>query len=103
MDDSHPDGELRPWILLKSRGKEAPIHLLSHEIWVVGCLHLERAVRSPEIDRNAYASTSPFVNLDLSRQLLFSQDKSRRESHSHTISADSGPAILNSISAYFFQ
>ena len=37
--------------------------LLSDEEWVVGCLHLEGAVLSPQVDRIGDASNASFVDL----------------------------------------
>lgn len=46
------------------RGKEIiQQDLLSDEVWVMGCLHLEGAVIRPQVDRIGDASASPFIDL----------------------------------------
>jgi hypothetical protein len=63
----------------------------------MGCLHLEGAVIRPQIDRIGDACTSSLIDLFVVSYVTDNIEGTL------TISADSGPAMLNSISAYFFQ
>jgi hypothetical protein len=42
------------------------IHLLSDEVWIVGCLHLEGAVVRPQVDRIGDVGASPLIDLAIS-------------------------------------
>lgn len=85
------------------KGKETIMqYLLSDNLRVVCCLHFEGAIVGPQVDGVGYAGHTSFINLS-HVQLASHARILSREFHHHTISADSGPAILNSISAYFFQ
>lgn len=64
----------------------------------MGCLHFEGAVIGPQVDRIGDVAASSLV--DLGRLVKFCR---KTCVWALTISADSGPAMLNSISAYFFQ
>ena len=93
---------------VKGKERAQQQDLLSDEVWVVGCLHFEGAILSPQVDRIGDASDASFV--DLGAPLAIHPAGLRMSGHSgkggggrRTISADSGPAILNSMSAYFFQ
>jgi hypothetical protein len=79
--------------------KSIHLYLLSDEVWGVGSLHFEGAVVRPQVDRIGDARASALVDLG---QLLASVQAMSRVTML-TISADSGPAMLNSRSAYFFQ
>lgn len=80
-----------------------PEYLLSDQRGVMCRLHFERAVVGPEIDRVCYAGTTSLIDLGLASLAVVSQRPREKGGEQRTISADSGPAILNSRSAYFFQ
>ena len=75
-----------------------PSDLLSDHVGFVVCLGLEATVVGPEVDGNADASDTALVDLHMSARsdVLFRLIML-------TISAASGPAIANSMSAYLFQ
>ena len=75
-----------------------PRDLLSNHVGFVVRLGLEAAVVGPEVDGNADASDTALVDLHMSARsdMLFRLNVL-------TISAASGPAIANSMSAYLFQ
>lgn len=86
--------------------KKCPDYLLSDQRGVMRRLHLEGAVVSPEVDRIGYAGASSLINLGSAPLADYRNHRGarqRRGTGQRTISADSGPAILNSRSAYFFQ
>jgi hypothetical protein len=76
-----------------------PGDLLSDHIGFVVRLGLEATVVGPEVDRNADASDTTLVDLRVSAR----SDKVCSCPIVLTISAASGPAIANSMSAYLFQ
>ena len=80
------------------RGEGMPGDLLSDHFGFVVRLGLEAAVVCPEVDRNADASDTALVDLHMSARfdMVFRLIVL-------TISAASGPAIANSMSAYLFQ
>lgn len=87
-------------------GKKCPEYLLSDQRGVMRRLHLEGAVVGPEVDRIGYAGASSLINLDSAPLAVYRNNsgvRERRGTGQPTISADSGPAMLNSRSAYFFQ
>lgn len=53
-----PEGMLR-----EGGRKPSKWNLLSDEVWVMGCLHLEGAVIRPQVDRIGDACTSSFIDL----------------------------------------
>lgn len=54
------------------RGKESSQqNLLSDEVWVVSCLHLEGAVVGPQVDRIGDATASSLVDLSRLSIILF--------------------------------
>jgi hypothetical protein len=56
-------------------------YLLSDELWVVGCLHLEGAVVGPQIDRVGDACAAAFVDLDLISTCTVDADSSMNAHH----------------------
>lgn len=75
-----------------------PRDLLSDHVGFVVCLGFEAAVVGPEVDGIADASDTALVDLHMSARF----DMLSR-AIVLTISAASGPAIANSMSAYLFQ
>ena len=75
-----------------------PRDLLSDHVGFVVRLGLEAAVVCPEVDRDTDASDTTLVDLHVS-----AQSHMCAPSTVLTISAASGPAIANSMSAYLFQ
>jgi hypothetical protein len=75
-----------------------PRDLLSDHIGFVVCLGFEAAVVGPEVNGVADASDTALIDLHMSARsdMLFRLIVL-------TISAASGPAIANSMSAYLFQ
>ena len=80
----------------------------------VGGLHLEGAVIGPEVNGVCDAGAAALVDLDEEKRMLalymvmMMATMARRagcagRGQEPTISADSGPEMLNSRSAYFFQ
>ena len=98
-------GITRKWVglvraVVMGNGREGmPRDLLSDHVGFVVCLGLEAAVVGPEVDGNADASDTALVDLHMSAR----SDKVCSRPIVLTISAASGPAIANSMSAYLFQ
>jgi hypothetical protein len=89
-------------VKVKGEGKGILVDLLSDRARVMGCVHLEGAVVCPEVDRVGNAGASPLKDLLRLLAMRVANDW-RPRLKGRTISADSGPAMLNSVSAYFFQ